>query len=48
MSYLQQPAPERLIMTAGKSVLEGSTAEETIEALEALDQMLVTRLNETI
>ena len=48
MPYLQQPAPERLTMTAGKSVLEGATAEETKEALRSLDQMLITRLKETI
>ena len=29
MPYLQQSAPERLTMTAGKSVLEGATTEET-------------------
>lgn len=44
MPYLEQPAPERLTMTAGKSVLEGGTK----EALKSLDQMLATRLRETV
>ena len=48
MPYLQQPAPERLTMTAGKSVLEGQTAEETKEALKSLDRMLITRIKETV
>ena len=48
MPYLEQPAPERLTMTAGKSVLEGATAKDTKEALKVLDQMLLTRLKETV
>lgn len=48
MPYLEQPAPERLAMTAGKSVLEGPATKNTKEALKPLDQMLVTRLKETI
>lgn len=48
MPYLEVPAPERLSMTAGKSVLEGKTTEETREALKSLDLMLATRFNETI
>ena len=45
MPYLEQQAPERLPMTAGKSVLEGPTLKE---ALNVLDQMLLTRLKETV
>ena len=48
MPYLDQPAPERFAMTAGKSVLEGATASETKEALEGLEQMLIGRLTETV
>ncbi|MCJ1269100.1 hypothetical protein MMC22_008989 [Lobaria immixta] len=48
MPYLEQPAPERLAMTAGKSVIEGRTAKETRDALKALDQLLATRLKETV
>jgi hypothetical protein len=47
MSYLEQPAPERLMMTAGKSVLEGSASKNLAEALKPLDDMLSTRLRET-
>ncbi len=39
MSYIEQSAPERLTMTAGKSVLEGRTAKDTKDALKELDQM---------
>jgi hypothetical protein len=45
MPYLEQPAPERLTMTAGKSVLEGPDAKT---ALKVLDGMLVTRLKQTV
>ena len=48
MPYLEQPAPERLLMTAGKSVLEGPTTKDSKEALQALDQMLITKLKETV
>lgn len=42
--YLEQPAPERLPMTAGKSVLKGDTLSD---ALKVLDDLMVTRLRET-
>ncbi|MCJ1425370.1 hypothetical protein MMC29_003269 [Sticta canariensis] len=48
MPYLEQPAPERFTMTAGKSVLEGPTTKDTKEALKVLDQMLIKRLKETV
>lgn len=48
MPYLEQPAPERLLMTAGKSVLECPTTKDSREALKVLDQMLITRLKETV
>lgn len=48
MPYLAQPAPERLAMTAGKSVLEGPATKDIQEALKPLDQMLITRLKQTI
>ena len=48
MPYLEQPAPERLTMTAGKSVLESPTTKDTKEALKVLDEMLVTRLKQTV
>lgn len=48
MPYLEVPAPERLTMTAGKSVLEGPTAKDTKAALKVLDQMLITRLKKTV
>lgn len=35
--YLEQPALERLTITAGKSVLEGPTTKDTKEALKVLD-----------
>jgi len=44
MPYLQQPAPERYTMTAGKGVLEGRT---TKEAVKGLDVMMAMRLQET-
>ncbi|KAB8300501.1 hypothetical protein EYC80_000666 [Monilinia laxa] len=51
MGYLREPAPERLLMTAGKSVLgDGGVDEGGIgldEALKPLDEMLVGRLTET-
>ena len=49
MEYLQQPAPERLMMTAGKSVLEDPTLKgiDSKRPLESLDQMLVKRFEET-
>ena len=48
MPYLEEPAPERMTMTAGKSVLEGPTTKDTKEALKVLDEMLVTRLKQTV
>lgn len=48
MPYLEQPAPERLTMTAGKSVLEGPNMKDTKEALKVLDQMLFDRLKLTV
>ena len=48
MPYLEQPAPERLVMTAGKSVLESPSTKDTKEALKSLDKMLLTRLKETV
>ncbi|TGO44026.1 hypothetical protein BOTNAR_0999g00010 [Botryotinia narcissicola] len=47
MSYLQKPAPERLVMTAGKSVLENSNTKSLDDALKPLDDMLADRLKET-
>lgn len=46
MTYLREPAPERLPMTAGKSVLGGGGVGME-EALKPLDEMLVRRLTET-
>ncbi|KAL9600013.1 MAG: hypothetical protein Q9219_003482 [cf. Caloplaca sp. 3 TL-2023] len=48
MPYLEQPAPERLTMTAGKSVLETASTKNTKEALKVLDDMLVVRLSQTV
>ena len=48
MPYLEQPAPERLTMTAGKSVLETSSNKDTKAALKVLDDMLVVRLKQTV
>lgn len=48
MPYLEQPAPERLIMTAGKSVLEGPKTKNVKDAVKKLDQMLLTRLEQTV
>ncbi|KAL8770386.1 MAG: hypothetical protein Q9194_005182 [Teloschistes cf. exilis] len=48
MPYLEQPAPERMTMTAGKSVLEGPNTKDTKEALKVLDQMLLHRLQLTV
>ncbi|KAL9581044.1 MAG: hypothetical protein Q9212_004133 [Teloschistes hypoglaucus] len=48
MPYLEQPAPERMTMTAGKSVLEGPNMKDTKEALKALDKMLLDRLKLTV
>ncbi|KAL8786293.1 MAG: hypothetical protein Q9213_002888 [Squamulea squamosa] len=48
MPYLEQPAPERLTMTAGKSVLETPTTKDVKEALKVLDDMLVVRFKQTV
>lgn len=48
ISYLKQPAPERLIMTAGKSVLESKDTAGIDDALEPLKDMMTTRLRETV
>lgn len=49
MPYLQQPAPERLPMSAGKSLLvQGQGVNDLDGALLILDGMLVKRLNETL
>ncbi|KAL8846246.1 MAG: hypothetical protein Q9221_008659 [Calogaya cf. arnoldii] len=48
MPYLEQPAPERLTMTAGKSVLETPTTKDTKAALKVLDDMLLVRLKQTV
>lgn len=48
MPYLEQPAPERLTMTAGKSVLETPSTKDTKEALKILDDMLIVRLKQTV
>lgn len=45
MPYLAQPAPERIMMTAGKSLNE---ATNDASHLEILDNMLVSRLKDTI
>ncbi|EJP70461.1 15-hydroxyprostaglandin dehydrogenase (NAD(+)) [Beauveria bassiana ARSEF 2860] len=46
--YLRQPAPERLIMTAGKSVLENQDTNGLEDALAPLNKMMTTRLQETV
>ncbi|PQE26176.1 Indoleamine 23-dioxygenase protein [Rutstroemia sp. NJR-2017a BBW] len=45
--YLSVPAPERLIMTAGKSVLESERVQGYEEAIAPLDKMLGDRLMAT-
>ncbi|QSZ35580.1 hypothetical protein DSL72_008450 [Monilinia vaccinii-corymbosi] len=47
MPYLKEPAPERLMMTAGKSVLGNASADSLDDALKPLDDMLVNRMTET-
>ncbi|KAK8139035.1 hypothetical protein PG984_002415 [Apiospora sp. TS-2023a] len=49
MPYLKQPAPERMPMTAGKSLLtyEGGPSDLN-EALKVLDDMLGKRFNQTV
>ncbi|KAL4960137.1 uncharacterized protein BDV14DRAFT_211828 [Aspergillus stella-maris] len=45
--YLSAPAPERLIMTAGKSVLESEEIPEIETAIKHLDGILAKRISET-
>ncbi|GAW16505.1 hypothetical protein ANO14919_059340 [Xylariales sp. No.14919] len=46
--YLEHPAPERLIMTAGKSVLETPQTKGFEDAYKPLDDMLAQRLEVTV
>lgn len=46
--YLSVPAPERMIMTAGKSILESSIIQNITAAIDFLDTMMVKRLKETV
>ncbi|PKX90051.1 uncharacterized protein P174DRAFT_445075 [Aspergillus novofumigatus IBT 16806] len=46
--YLSLPAPERFIMTAGKSVLESSTIQNLRAAFHFLDTFMVKRLKQTV
>lgn len=49
MPYLRQPAPERLPMTAGKSILTHSGEKEALDdALAGLDGMLEKRFKQTV
>jgi len=49
MPYLQQPAPERQVMTAGKGVLEMPGEKASMEhILKPLDHMMLGRLHQTI
>ncbi|KAL4784551.1 hypothetical protein BJX76DRAFT_356907 [Aspergillus varians] len=45
--YLSAPAPERLIMTAGKSVLESEQIPKIETAIQHLDGILAKRIEET-
>ncbi|KAL2821408.1 hypothetical protein BDW59DRAFT_150064 [Aspergillus cavernicola] len=45
--YLSAPAPERMIMTAGKSVLESNEIPEIETAIKHLGGILVNRIKET-
>ncbi|KAI3318439.1 hypothetical protein HD806DRAFT_526373 [Xylariaceae sp. AK1471] len=47
-SYLEHPAPERLIMTAGKSVLENQDTKGFADAYKTLDELMATRLRLTV
>ncbi|KAI0502774.1 hypothetical protein F5B22DRAFT_58276 [Xylaria bambusicola] len=46
--YLEHPAPERLIMTAGKSVLETPKTKGFDDAYKPLDDMLMAQLQLTV
>jgi hypothetical protein len=49
MPYLEEPAPERMVMTAGKSVLEEEGSKSHIEdVLRPLDEMMLGRLRQTV
>ncbi|KAI0889718.1 uncharacterized protein GGS22DRAFT_183061 [Annulohypoxylon maeteangense] len=48
MPYLKNPAPERHPMTAGKSVLTTDPNMTIDRALEPLDQMMISRINQTV
>ncbi|KAK3695812.1 hypothetical protein B0T22DRAFT_372305 [Podospora appendiculata] len=45
LTYLEEPAPERRPMTAGKSVLKGETLRE---ALQPLDDLMIGRIKQTV
>ncbi|KAI9708955.1 MAG: hypothetical protein M1820_003649 [Bogoriella megaspora] len=48
MTYLQAPAPERLIMTAGKSVLEVEGCNDLDVLLKPLEDLMTSRLKATV
>ncbi|KAL9114487.1 MAG: hypothetical protein Q9227_001568 [Pyrenula ochraceoflavens] len=48
MTYLRAPAPERLVMTAGKSVLEKEDGKDLKMILKPLDDMMAARLKATV
>lgn len=49
MSYLEEPAPERFPMTAGKSVLAYESDSKALkQAIAPLDELLASRLRETV
>jgi hypothetical protein len=47
MTYLRTPAPERMVMTAGKSVLEVEGSKELDALLKPLDDLMTARLKAT-
>ena len=48
MTYLHAPAPERLVMTAGKSVLEAEGCKDINVLLKPLDDFMASRLQATV
>ena len=48
MAYLHVEAPERLVMTAGKSVLEVDGCSDLNVLLKPLDDFMASRLKATI
>ena len=48
MTYLHAPAPERLVMTAGKSVLEVDGCNDLKVLLKPLDDLMASRLKTTV